>query len=70
MGTDYEDAKAAITARGRASAVVLQGALGIGYMRALCLLDRMTQDGLLGPDTPDGSRAILFKPGCPRSESV
>lgn len=55
----YDEAVKAVKERGRASAVVIQRALGIGYVRAVALLDRMTANGVLGPDRQDGSRAIL-----------
>ncbi len=54
----YADAVTAILKRGRASAVVLQRDLGIGYRRAVELLDAMTARGVLGPDTPSGAREI------------
>ena len=56
----FEQAKVAIKERGRASAVVLQRALGIGYQRAIRILDQMTNEGLLGPDTPAGAREIKW----------
>ena len=56
----FHDAVTAILARDRASAVVLQRALGIGYARGLRILDQMTDAGMLGPDSPGGAREILF----------
>jgi hypothetical protein len=55
-----ERAKAAILRRGRASAVVLQRELGVGYRRAVEVLDGLTAAGELGPDTPSGQREIRF----------
>lgn len=51
-----------IRQRGRASAIVLQRALSIGYVRAVRILDQLTAAGLLGPDRPDGSREIKETP--------
>ena len=64
--SDLAPARAAILARGRASAVVLQVALGIGYRRAVELLDALTERGELGPDIAtsspaSGSREIRFR---------
>lgn len=56
----FFDAATAILGRGRASAVVLQRALGIGYARGLRILDQMTEAGMLGPDAPGGAREICF----------
>ena len=54
----FHDAVNAVLERGRASAVVLQRQLGIGYARGIRILDQMTAAGLVGPDTPTGSREI------------
>jgi DNA segregation ATPase FtsK/SpoIIIE-like protein len=54
----FRDAVNAVLERGRASAVVLQRQLGIGYARGIRILDQMTAAGLTGPDTPTGSREI------------
>jgi hypothetical protein len=56
----FADAASAILTRGRASAVVLQRTLGIGYARGLRILDQMTEAGMLGPDAPGGAREICF----------
>ncbi|MCE9637178.1 MAG: hypothetical protein K8T90_15845 [Planctomycetes bacterium] len=56
----FLDAAEAILTRGRASAVVLQRALGISYARGLRILDQMTEAAMLGPDSPGGSREICF----------
>ncbi|MCG3134471.1 MAG: hypothetical protein HMLKMBBP_01777 [Planctomycetes bacterium] len=56
----FHGAVDAVLARSRASAVVLQRALGIGYARSLRLLDQMTTAGMLGPDAPGGAREIFF----------
>lgn len=55
------EARAAIKLSGRARAVLLQKALGIGYERAVRILDAMTAAGDLGPDTPTGAREVRFK---------
>jgi len=54
----FHDAVNAVLERGRASAVVLQRQLGIGYARGIRILDQMTAAGLAGPDTPTGAREI------------
>lgn len=56
----FHDAAKAILVRGRASAVVLQRVLGIGYARGLRILDQMTEAGMLGPDSAGGAREICF----------
>ncbi len=52
------DAVNAVLERGRASAVVLQRQLGIGYARGIRILDQLTEAGIVGPDEPTGSREI------------
>lgn len=54
----FRDAVVAVLERGRASAVVLQRQLGIGYARGIRILDQMTAVGLVGPDSPTGSRQL------------
>jgi DNA segregation ATPase FtsK/SpoIIIE-like protein len=54
----FHDAVDAVLERERASAVVLQRQLGIGYARGIRILDQMTTAGLVGPDTPTGAREI------------
>jgi hypothetical protein len=54
----FRDAVVAVLDRGRASAVVLQRQLGIGYARGIRILDQMTAIGLVGPDSPTGSRQL------------
>jgi DNA segregation ATPase FtsK/SpoIIIE-like protein len=54
----FHESVTAIMSRGRASAVVLQSQLGIGYSRANRILDQMTEVGLTGPETPTGARDI------------
>lgn len=58
----FYEAVDAILDRGRASAVVLQRQLGIGYARGIRILDQMTASGLIGPDTPNGAREIRVAP--------
>lgn len=55
----FRDAVSTVLARGRASAVLLQREFGIGYSRGSRILDQMAQAGLVGPDTPTGSRDVL-----------
>lgn len=54
----FHDAVDAVLTRGRASAVVLQRELGIGYARGLRILDQMTSCGVAGEDTPTGAREL------------
>lgn len=54
----FRESVGAILSRGRASAVVLQSHLGIGYSRANRILDQMTEIGVTGPETATGSREI------------
>jgi DNA segregation ATPase FtsK/SpoIIIE-like protein len=54
----FRESVSAILNRGRASAVVLQSQLGIGYSRANRILDQMTEIGVTGPETPTGAREI------------
>jgi DNA segregation ATPase FtsK/SpoIIIE-like protein len=54
----YGRAVAVVRADRKASAEYLQQRLGIGYMRAADLIDRMEQEGILGPPV-HGMRAIL-----------
>lgn len=58
-GEELDLATTAIRAKGQASAITLQIALGIGYRHAVALLDRLTADGILGPDTPNGRRELV-----------
>lgn len=54
------DAIGAIGKRDRASPVVLQRALGVGYKEATDILDQLTKVGVLGPDAPGGARQMNF----------
>ncbi len=54
----FKDAVNVVLKRGRASAVVLQRELGIGYARGVRILDQMTEAGIAGPDVPTGAREI------------
>jgi S-DNA-T family DNA segregation ATPase FtsK/SpoIIIE len=58
----YEDAVRVICEVGKASTSVLQRRLRLGYGRAARILDKMHQDGIIGP--PDGPRPrdVLRRP--------
>lgn len=58
----YGRAVAIVRADRKASTEHLQERLGIGYMRAADLLDRMEQEGILGTPTRHGTRPILGRP--------
>jgi DNA segregation ATPase FtsK/SpoIIIE-like protein len=62
----YGRAVAVVRADRKASAEYLQQRLGIGYMRAADLIDRMEQEGILGPPV-HGMRAILGGPAGTRT---
>jgi hypothetical protein len=55
----YGRAVAIVRADRKASTEHLKERLGIGYMRAADLLDRMEQEGILGTPTRNGTRPIL-----------
>ena len=50
-------------ARAEASTSFLQRRLAIGYNRAADLMERMEQEGLVGPASPVGKREILLGGG-------
>ena len=55
----YGRAVALVRAQRKASAAYLQQSLGIGYMRAADLIERMEQEGVVGPPIYNGIRPIL-----------
>jgi S-DNA-T family DNA segregation ATPase FtsK/SpoIIIE len=64
----YGRAVAVVRADRRASAEYLQQRLGIAYMRAADLIDRMEQEGIVGPPMHNGQRPILSS--LPRARTV
>ena len=57
----YEDAKEVVAQHSRVSASLLQRRLGIGYNRASRLIDRLENEGLIGPSENGKSREVLMR---------
>jgi S-DNA-T family DNA segregation ATPase FtsK/SpoIIIE len=55
----YDQAVAVVLKDGKASTSYIQRRLGIGYNRAASLIERMEQEGLIGPANHAGKREIL-----------
>ncbi|MBB4568055.1 FtsK/SpoIIIE family DNA translocase [Rhizobium leucaenae] len=55
----YDQAVAIVVRDGKASTSYIQRRLGIGYNRAASLIERMEQEGLIGPANHAGKREIL-----------
>ncbi len=55
----YDQAVAIVLRDGKASTSYVQRRLGIGYNRAASLIERMEQEGLIGPANHAGKREIL-----------
>ncbi|CDZ52593.1 DNA segregation ATPase, FtsK/SpoIIIE family [Neorhizobium galegae bv. officinalis] len=55
----YDQAVAIVLRDGKASTSYVQRRLGIGYNRAASLIERMEQEGLIGPANHSGKREIL-----------
>ena len=55
----YDQAVAIVLRDGKASTSYIQRRLGIGYNRAASLIERMEQEGLIGPANHAGKREIL-----------
>jgi DNA segregation ATPase FtsK/SpoIIIE-like protein len=58
----YGRAVALVRAQRKASAQYLQLSLGIGYMRAADLIERMEREGIVGSPVHNGIRPILTPP--------
>src|SRR5947207_386608 len=56
----YDRAVAVVTRDGKASTSYIQRRLQIGYNRAASLMERMEQDGVVGPANHAGKREILL----------
>jgi hypothetical protein len=63
----YGRAVAVVRAERKASAEYLQQRLGIAYMQAANLIDRMEQEGIVGAPIYNGVRPILGGPSRPRT---
>ncbi len=59
----FDRAVALVVREQRASTSFLQRRLAIGYNRAASLMERMEQEGLVGPASPVGKREILLGGG-------
>ena len=55
----YDQAVSVVLRDGKASTSYIQRRLGIGYNRAASLIERMEQEGLIGPANHAGKREIL-----------
>ena len=55
----YDQAVSIVLRDGKASTSYIQRRLGIGYNRAASLIERMEQEGLIGPANHAGKREIL-----------
>ena len=55
----YDQAVAIVLRDGKASTSYVQRRLGIGYNRAASLIERMEQEGIIGPANHAGKREIL-----------
>jgi len=58
----YDRAVAVVTRDGKASTSYIQRRLQIGYNRAASLIERMEQEGVVGPANHAGKREILASP--------
>ncbi len=58
-GDLYERAVRLVLEDGKASTSYVQRRLGIGYNRAADLIERMEEEGLIGPPGAGGRRPIL-----------
>ena len=58
----YETAKETVIAAGQASTSLLQRRLRLGYGRAARILDRMEQEGVIGPQDGTRSREVFVRP--------
>jgi S-DNA-T family DNA segregation ATPase FtsK/SpoIIIE len=61
-GELYDQAVAVVTRDGKASTSYIQRRLQIGYNRAASLMERMEQEGVVGPANHAGKREILVGP--------
>jgi DNA segregation ATPase FtsK/SpoIIIE-like protein len=55
----YDEAKAVVTAAGKASTSLLQRKLNIGYRKAARLIDQLEEDGIIEAENGGKPRAVL-----------
>ena len=55
----YDQAVAVVLRDGKASTSYIQRRLGIGYNRAASIIERMEEEGVIGPANHAGKREIL-----------
>ena len=55
----YLQAVAVVRERGRGSVIILQRKLGIGYTRAVRILEQLLRSGVVGPENASGSHPVL-----------
>jgi S-DNA-T family DNA segregation ATPase FtsK/SpoIIIE len=55
----YDQAVAVVLRDGKASTSYIQRRLGIGYNRAASIIEKMEQEGIVGPANHAGKREIL-----------
>jgi len=58
----YGRAVALVRTHRKASTAYLQQSLGIGYMRAADLIERMEREGIVGPADGAKPREVLIRP--------
>lgn len=58
----YKDAVELVVSSGKASAAHIQQKLRVGYARAANLMDRMEEDGVIGPADGAKAREVYAKP--------
>ena len=58
-GLPYDQAVAVVLRDGKASTSYVQRRLGIGYNRAASIIERMEDEGIIGPANHAGKREIL-----------
>jgi S-DNA-T family DNA segregation ATPase FtsK/SpoIIIE len=57
----YDDAELVVVEEGKASSSFLQRKLGIGYSRAVALIDALEKEGVIGPGDGAKPREVLKK---------
>ncbi len=57
----YEDAKKLVIKSGKASATFLQSKFLIGFARASTLIDKLEEDGIVGPAKGGIPRKVIYK---------
>ncbi len=57
----YEEARALVIQEQVASATFLHSRMGIGYPKALMILNLLEQRGIISPDSGNAPRQVLIK---------